>query len=50
MKQVKIAMLSLTHGHTRKYYQTLNDNPKLEWVAVYAENETVKNNFLKWGL
>jgi len=49
MKPVKIAMLSLTHGHTRKYYQTLNDNPKLEWVAVYAETETVKNNFLKYG-
>lgn len=49
MKPVKIAMLSLTHGHTRKYYQTLNDNPKLEWVAVHAETETVKNNFLKYG-
>jgi UDP-N-acetylglucosamine 3-dehydrogenase len=49
MKPLKIAMLSLTHGHTRKYYQTLNSNPKLEWVAVYAENETVKNNFLQYG-
>ena len=42
-------MLSLTHGHTRKYFQTLKENPKLEWKAVYAETETVKNNFLKWG-
>ena len=49
MKPVKIAMLSLTHGHTRKYYQTLNENPKLEWIAVYAESETVKKNFLDWG-
>jgi predicted dehydrogenase len=49
MKPVKIAMLSLTHGHTRKYYQTLNDNPNLEWIAVYAETESVKNHFLKWG-
>ncbi len=49
MKPVKIAMLSLTHGHTRKYYQTLNDNPKLEWIAVYAETEKVKKNFLDWG-
>lgn len=49
MKPVKIAMLSLTHGHTRKYYQTLNDNPKLDWVAVYAEDETVRKNFLAWG-
>jgi UDP-N-acetylglucosamine 3-dehydrogenase len=49
MKPVKIAMLSLTHGHTRKYYQTLKDNPKLEWVAVHAETEKIKNNFLKYG-
>jgi predicted dehydrogenase len=49
MKPVKIAMLSLTHGHTRKYFQTLNDNPNLEWIAVYAETERVKSHFLKWG-
>ena len=49
MKPVKIAILSLTHGHTRKYYQTLNDNPKLEWLAVYAETEKVRDNFLAWG-
>jgi len=49
MKPVKIAILSLTHGHTRKYYQTLNDNPKLDWVAVYAEDENVKKNFLNYG-
>ncbi len=49
MKPVKIAMLSLTHGHTRKYYQTLHDNPKLDWVAVYAEDENVKKNFLNYG-
>ena len=30
MKPVKIAMLGLTHGHTRKYYQTLLDNQKLD--------------------
>lgn len=49
MEPVKIAILSLTHGHTRKYYQTLKDNPKLKWIAVYAENEKVKKNFLAWG-
>lgn len=36
MKPVKIAMVSLTHGHTRKYYQTLLDNEKLDWVASCA--------------
>ena len=40
-------MLSLTHGHTRKYFQTLKENPKFEWVAVYAETEQVKEIFLK---
>ena len=42
MKPVKIAMMSLTHGHTRKYYQTLRDNPRLEWVACCAEDEAAR--------
>jgi predicted dehydrogenase len=45
MKPVKIAMASLTHGHTRKYYQTLRDSPKLEWIAVCAENDAVEQIF-----
>ncbi|MDO5581131.1 MAG: Gfo/Idh/MocA family oxidoreductase [Planctomycetia bacterium] len=45
MKPLKIAMMSLTHGHTRKYYQTLHDSPKLDWVAACAENDTVKGIF-----
>jgi len=49
MKPIKIAILSLTHGHTRKYFQTLNDNPNLEWVAVSAESESVRDVFLKSG-
>ncbi len=43
MKPVKIAMMSLTHGHTRKYYQTLRENPKLDWVASCAEDQTAKD-------
>jgi len=46
IKPLKIAMMSLTHGHTRKYYQTLKENPKLDWVAVSAANEEVKQIFL----
>ncbi len=45
MTPVKIAMLSLTHGHTRKYYQTLRDSPKLDWVAACAENDAVERLF-----
>lgn len=47
MKPVKIAMLSLTHGHTRKYFQTLQDSPKLDWVAACAETPLVRDRFLE---
>lgn len=43
MKPVKIAMMSLTHGHTRKYYQTLRENVKLDWVASCAEDQRAKD-------
>ncbi len=46
MKPLKIAMMSMTHGHTRKYYQVLKENPKLDWVAVSTANEDVKKIFL----
>ena len=46
MKPLNIAMMSMTHGHTRKYYQVLRDNPKLNWIAVSTANETVKEIFL----
>ncbi|MEN6313760.1 MAG: Gfo/Idh/MocA family oxidoreductase [Clostridiaceae bacterium] len=46
MKPLKIAMMSMTHGHTRKYYQVLMENPKLDWVAVSTANEEVKRVFL----
>jgi predicted dehydrogenase len=45
MRPIKIAILSLTHGHTRKYYQTLRDSPKLDWVAAYGENREVIDLF-----
>ena len=47
MKKLKIAMMSMTHGHTRKYYDVLKNNPKLEWIAVSTANEEVKQVFLK---
>ena len=45
MKPLKIAMLSLTHGHTRKYFQTLKDSPRLDWVAVCAADDAVEQRF-----
>ena len=45
MKPVKIAMMGMTHGHTRKYYQTLIDNQKLDWVASCAQ-EATQSSFL----
>ena len=35
----------MTHGHTRKYFQTLQESPKLDWVAASAENDTVRERF-----
>lgn len=35
---IKIAMMSLTHGHTRKYFQVLKENPLLKWIAVSASD------------
>jgi len=45
VKPLKIAMLSLTHGHTRKYFQTLASSPKLDWVAACAQDEIVRRRF-----
>ena len=45
MKPVKIAMMGMTHGHTRKYYQTLLDNKKLVWVASCAQDEDAKKTY-----
>lgn len=45
MERLKIAMMSMTHGHTRKYYDVLKNNPKLEWIAVSTANATVKEVF-----
>ena len=42
MKPVKIAMMGMTHGHTRKYYQTLIENQKLDWVASCAADQHAK--------
>lgn len=43
---LKIAMMGMTHGHTRKYYDVLKNNPKLDWIAVSCANDTVKEIFL----
>lgn len=42
MRPLKIAMLSLTHGHTRKYFETLRESPRMEWVAACAETEAIR--------
>ena len=47
MKPVKIAMMGMTHGHTRKYYQVLKENPKLDWVAVSTTDDFARSLFLK---
>lgn len=50
MKPVKIAMLSLTHGHARKYFQTLRESPKLDWKAACAADPAVVERCRRQGL
>ena len=38
MKPLKIAMMSMTHGHTRKYYQVLKENPDDRIARWYLFN------------
>lgn len=47
MRPVNIAMMSMTHGHTRKYYQVLQENPNLNWIAVSAANPQARQNFFR---
>ncbi len=49
MRQVNLAISSLTHAHVRKYYATLHDNAKINWVAVSAADETAAKNFRTYG-
>jgi len=44
---VKIAMLEMTHGHTRKYYQVLRENPLLDWVGATASDPVAKARFFE---
>ena len=34
MKPIKIAMMTINHGHARGYINELKQNPNFEWVAV----------------
>ena len=45
MKPLNIAMMSLTHGHTRKYFQTLRDSPRLNWVAACTDDAAARARF-----
>ncbi len=45
MKPLKIAMMGMTHGHTRKYYNTLRENRKLDWIAVAAPEAAARETF-----
>jgi len=46
MKPLKIAIMTMSHGHTRKYFQVLMSNSNLEWVAASACDEKIRENFL----
>ena len=47
MEPINIAMLGMTHGHTRKYYQVLQENPQLNWVGAASNDHATRENFVK---
>ena len=49
MRQINVAIASLTHAHVRKYYQTLHDNAKLNWVAVSCSDRKIADHFMTLG-
>ena len=49
MKPINVAISSLTHAHVRKYYTTLVENPKLNWIAVSCPDEAIANHFNSLG-
>jgi len=44
MKNIDIAVISLTHGHTRKYFPVLKTMPGVNWIAVSEEDEIILND------
>lgn len=48
MKPIKIAMLSLNHGHAVGYISKLRMHPDFEWVAVSVAPEDRARVFLDW--
>lgn len=48
-RSVNLAISSLTHAHVRKYYATLHDNKKLNWIAVSCADDEVIKNFRRYG-
>ena len=49
MRPVKLAISSLTHAHVRKYYATLSENRKLDWVAVSCNDPDTIDFFKSFG-
>lgn len=49
MKKLNIAISSLTHAHVRKYYMTLMENPKLNWISVCSSEANIRDYFNSLG-
>lgn len=49
MKPINVAISSLTHAHVRKYYNTLKENAKLNWVAVSCGDKAIADHFDSLG-
>lgn len=49
MRPIHVAISSLTHAHVRKYYNTLKENAKLDWVAVSCADPAIASHFASLG-
>lgn len=49
MRAINVAISSLTHAHVRKYYNTLKENAKLNWIAVSCADTATAEHFKTLG-
>lgn len=49
MRPINVAISSLMHAHVRKYYNTLKENAKLNWVAVSCSDTETADHFQSLG-
>jgi predicted dehydrogenase len=49
VEPLRVAIVAQTNSHTRKYYQTLQGDPRLRWLAAHAETPEIAARFEAQG-